>query len=86
MLLYELLQILTLPAAAIAALSFLATAGPTQQRRAHGTFLAALMFVMVTATVTVIRCDDCWLIHTAALGLMIVGALAIPTPPTPALN
>ena len=78
--LFELLQVLTLPIAALAALMFLATAGPAQRPRAHGTFLAALMFVMITATVTVIRCDDCWLIHTAALGIMIVGALTIPTP------
>ena len=66
-----------LPVIAVVATAFLVLAD-TQRSLAETTFMAALVFVIVAATVTVIRCDDCWLVHTSTVGLMVVGGLVAP--------
>ncbi|TWT82880.1 hypothetical protein CA13_43430 [Planctomycetes bacterium CA13] len=42
-------------------------------------FLTVLAVMTLVTLRTVIRCDDAWLIHTATLGIMIVGALVVRT-------
>lgn len=48
-------------------------------RRAERQFLATLVVMTMITLRTVITCDDVWLVHTATLGIMIVGALVIPS-------
>lgn len=48
-------------------------------RRAERRFLAALVVMTMVTIRTVMTCDAAWLIHTAALSLLIVGALLIPS-------
>jgi hypothetical protein len=41
-------------------------------------FFAVLLVVTLVTLRTVITCDEVWLVHTATLGSMVVGALVIP--------
>ena len=47
-------------------------------RRAERQFLATLVVMTIITLRTVITSDDVWLIHTATLAIMIVGALVVP--------
>lgn len=47
-------------------------------RRAERRFLATLVVITIVTLRTVITCDDVWLVHTATLSLLILGALLIP--------
>ncbi|WP_246114690.1 hypothetical protein [Rubripirellula tenax] len=47
-------------------------------RWAERQFFAALVVITIVTLRTVILCDDSWLLHTATLGTMTVGALVIP--------
>ncbi len=48
-------------------------------RRAERRFLAALVVMTMVTVRTVMTCDDAWLLHTATLSILIVGALLIPS-------
>ena len=48
-------------------------------RRAERRFLAALVLLTMVTVRTVMACDEAWLVHTATLSLLIVGALLIPS-------
>ncbi len=47
-------------------------------RWAERQFFAALVVITLVTARTVVMCDDAWLLHTATLGVMTVGALVIP--------
>lgn len=47
-------------------------------RKAEKNFFAFLVVMTVITLRTVILCEEFWLIHTATLAIMIVGALVIP--------
>jgi len=49
-------------------------------------FYTALAVMTVITIRTVIRADDAWLIHTATLGLLVVGSLYVRTEPTSFAN
>lgn len=48
-------------------------------RRAERQFLATLVVMTIITLRTVIMCDEVWLVHTATLAIMIVGALIVPS-------
>lgn len=48
-------------------------------RNAERRFLAALVVITIVTLRTVISCDDVWLVHTATLSILIVGALLVPS-------
>lgn len=48
-------------------------------RHAERHFLAALVVMTIITLRTVITCEDVWLVHTATLATMIVGALVVPS-------
>lgn len=48
-------------------------------RRAERQFFAVLLVFTLLTLRTVIMCHDYWLVHTATLATMIVGALVIPS-------
>ncbi len=47
-------------------------------RTAERGFFGVLIAVAIITCRTVVTLDDCWLLHTSTLGVMIVGALSIP--------
>ncbi len=47
-------------------------------RWAERQFFAALLVITVATIRTVILCDECWLLHTATLGTIIIAALVVP--------
>ncbi|WP_145177786.1 hypothetical protein [Rubripirellula lacrimiformis] len=47
-------------------------------RWAEKQFFAALVVITIVTVRTVIMCDETWLLHTATLATMIVGALVVP--------
>ena len=47
-------------------------------RWAERQFFAALVVITLVTLRTVIVCNEFWLVHTATLGTLIVGALVIP--------
>lgn len=48
-------------------------------RWAEKQFYAALVVITLVTVRTVIVCDESWLLHTSTLGVMIVGALVVPS-------
>jgi hypothetical protein len=78
MLLFQAIEIFSLPLVGSVALAWSKFAmGPTA-RVAERWFLGVLLAVTVITCRTVIVHDPCWFVHTATLGLMIVGALLLP--------
>jgi len=74
-----LLNGLLLPAIAGATLVVAKLSRGEAARRAERQFLATLVVMTMMTLRTVITCDDVWLVHTATLSIMIVGALVIPS-------
>lgn len=78
MTLLTLLEAFALPTLGSAALvASKLTLGPAAQA-AQRWFLGMLVAVTLITCRTVITSDDCWLLHTATLSLMVVGALLLP--------
>lgn len=78
MTLLTLLEAFALPllgSAALAASKL--TLGPTAQA-AQRWFLSTLVAVTLITCRTVITSNSCWLLHTATLSMMVVGALLLP--------
>ncbi len=70
---------LLIPAAAGVALMLAKMTRGEMARRAEKNFFAILVVMTVITLRTVVLCEEAWLIHTATLATMIVGALAIPS-------
>ncbi len=68
-----------LPLFAVAALILAKFSHGEAARQAERQFLATLVIMTIITVRTVITCDDVWLIHTATLATMIVGALVVPS-------
>lgn len=69
---------LVLPAIGLSLLLMSKLAVGVAARRAERRFLAALLVMTIVTLRTVITCDDLWLVHTATLSMLIVGALLVP--------
>lgn len=72
------IEIFSLPIIGSVALGWSKLAVGVTARVAERWFLGVLLAVTVITCRTVMVHDPCWFIHTATLGLMIVGALLLP--------
>ncbi|TWT73381.1 hypothetical protein [Allorhodopirellula solitaria] len=72
------LSVLGLPLIALAALLLAKLSTGAAARRAERRFLAVLVVMSLVTMHTVMTQNAAWLIHTATLGLMVVGSLWIP--------
>ncbi len=73
------MDVFLLPVMASLALALAKFTHGQAARWAERQFFAALLVITLVTVRTVIMCDETWLLHTATLGIMIVGALVIPS-------
>ncbi len=77
-LLFSAVEVFSLPLIGSAALALSKLTSGSTARVAERWFLGILLAVTLITCRTVIVFDACWLVHTATLGMMIVGALLLP--------
>jgi hypothetical protein len=71
-------EVFSLPIVGSVALALSKLTSGSAVRVAEHWFFGVLLAVTLITCRTVIVLDPCWLVHTATLGLMIVGALLLP--------
>ena len=74
----QIVDAIILPLIGAIALFFAKFSHGEAARWAERQFFTVLVVITLVTLRTVITCDDAWLVHTATLGTMIVGALALP--------
>jgi len=78
-LLFSFIEFFSLPIVGAVALGLSKLTSGATARVAEHWFLGVLLAVTLITCRTVIVLDHCWLVHTATLGMMIVGALLLPS-------
>ncbi len=79
----ELIDAIILPLLGCVALFFAKFRDGEAARWAERQFMGVLVVMTLVTLRTVIECHDVWLVHTTALGMLIVASLMIPGHQTP---
>ncbi len=79
----ELIDAIILPLLGCVVLFFAKFRHGEAARRAERQFMGVLVVMTLVTLRTVIQCHDAWLVHTMALGTLIIASLMIPGQQTP---